>query len=76
LIDVCKPDCPDRSGECHGTCERYLTAREKHIEENREINRQKRNDKEYRDYVIDSKAMISSRIRSQYRRKKAIKKEL
>lgn len=26
-IDCCKPDCPDRSGECHGTCEKYLTQR-------------------------------------------------
>ena len=26
-IDCCKPNCPDRSGDCHGTCERYLTQR-------------------------------------------------
>lgn len=26
-IDCCKKDCPERSGECHGTCERYKTQR-------------------------------------------------
>jgi hypothetical protein len=26
-IDCCKPDCPKRSGECHGTCEKYKKQR-------------------------------------------------
>lgn len=74
-ISTCK-DCEERSATCHGSCERYLAARQGHIEESREIARQKKSDKLYRDYVIDTKSKIDGRVRSQYRRKKANKREV
>ena len=75
MISTCK-DCEERSATCHGSCERYLAARQGHIEESREISRQKISDKLYRDYVIDSRAKIDSRVRSQHRRKAARKHEV
>lgn len=75
MISTCK-DCEERSATCHGSCERYLAARQGHIEEGREIARQKKYDKIYRDYVIDTKSKIDSRVRSQYRRTKIKKHEV
>lgn len=75
MISTCK-DCEERSATCHGSCERYLTARQGHIEENREIWKQKKEDKEYRNYIVDSRAKIDSRVRSQYRKKIARKHEV
>jgi hypothetical protein len=38
-IDCCKPDCPERSGTCHGTCKRYKEQRRELDETNAELNK-------------------------------------
>lgn len=40
-IDCCTPDCPNRHGECHGTCEKYKTQRAELDATNEEIIKQK-----------------------------------
>lgn len=75
MISTCR-DCEERTATCHGSCERYLAARKDHIEESREAARQKKINKEYDDYIINSKAKIANRVRSQRRRKSSYKHEV
>ena len=75
MISVCF-ECTDRTETCHGSCEKYLEARQKHIAEKAAITKQKIEERRYRDYVIDSKAKIDSKVRSTHRQKKVKKHEV
>lgn len=78
MIDCCR-ECTKETGRseyCHGSCERYLTARKKHIEEVREIAKKKRGDREHTDYIIKGKEQIANRVRSQHMQQRHYKHEV
>ena len=55
----CKPDCPKRNAECHSICPKYKEWRAEKDEENEQINKIKKGERDYyqhrADYAIKCK---------------------
>ena len=59
-VNPCTPDCPERSGECHGTCEKY----DKYVKDNEVWNKYILSQKQpqSKGYVFDCRAKKTGQI--------------
>jgi hypothetical protein len=62
-IDCCTKDCPNRSGECHSTCERYKTQRAEYDATMAELKKKEDIQKGLQGFLIENIERTNKRLR-------------